>query len=512
MKKICFFVLPSLTILSSLLPLPLSATVIHVDGDDSVVADTITNDSFCTLREAILAANEDSNAGDDDCETGSGDDEIILLAGTYTLALPSTDEDLNADGDLDITANLTITGAGADVTTIDGGGIDRVFHIDPASAGITVSISGLTVTGGKSRLGFSGGGFLINDGTVNLDEMNVSGNTTSDGGNGPIGGSGGCGGGIAVNAATLTLTKSTISNNTTGNGGFGTDPAFGFGGGGGFGGGLCVLGASTLTLNNDTLSGNKTGNGGGGMLISGSGGPGGGIALFAGSLTLNNVTVTENSTGTGPSALLGGGPGGGVLQGVTGTLSLRNTILANNTVGSGGSGPDCNGSVTSNGFNLLGDNTGCTFSGTDGVNGDDVGTGGSPIDPKLGILQDNGGPTETHALEVGSPAVDTGDDATCETTDQRGDSRPADGDLSGTSICDKGSFELGRCGDNVVQPNEECDDGNTMDGDGCSAACLTEGGGTTGGTGGTTGGTGGDEGGGGCSLIHSGAVLFMENP
>jgi cysteine-rich repeat protein len=159
---------------------------------------------------------------------------------------------------------------------------------------------------------------------------------------------------------------------------------------------------------------------------------------------------------------------------VVGTLNLSNSILADNTIAPTGFGPDCNGNVTSQGFNLLGDNTDCTFSGSDGVNGDDVGTGASPIVPGLSPLQDNGGPTETHALEDTSPAIDSGDDASCEPTDQRGDTRPTDGDQDGAAHCDKGAFELGRCGDGVTQPDEQCDDGNTTNGDGCNSLCEDE--------------------------------------
>ena len=70
-----------------------------------------------------------------------------------------------------------------------------------------------------------------------------------------------------------------------------------------------------------------------------------------------------------------------------------------------GLGPDCNGTIESVGFNILRDDTDCTFNDT---TGDQVGTGGSPIDPLLGALADNGGPTMTHALLDGSPAIDTG--------------------------------------------------------------------------------------------------------
>jgi hypothetical protein len=123
-----------------------------------------------------------------------------------------------------------------------------------------------------------------------------------------------------------------------------------------------------------------------------------------------------------------------------------NTILATNT---GSTGPDCanTGTVTSQGYNLIGNNTGCTFT---PATGDQVGTGASPINPLLGALGDNGGPTPTMSLLTNSPAINAGNpaavsDATapappalipCATTDQRGVSRPQG------AFCDIGAFEF----------------------------------------------------------------------
>jgi hypothetical protein len=62
-------------------------------------------------------------------------------------------------------------------------------------------------------------------------------------------------------------------------------------------------------------------------------------------------------------------------------------------------------------------------------------------DRRLGPLHDNGGPTFTHALLFGSPAIDAGDNSACPATDQRGFVRPMDGDDDGTATCDIGAFE-----------------------------------------------------------------------
>lgn len=120
---------------------------------NSTADDVTVGDGSCTLREAIMNANlpagGDTTGGD--CAAGSaGTDTITLPAGTYTLTIGGTDEDLNATGDLDITDSLTINGRGAGATVVDAAGIDRVFHIIGA---VSVGLNGLTVTG--DRVGYA---------------------------------------------------------------------------------------------------------------------------------------------------------------------------------------------------------------------------------------------------------------------------------------------------------------------------------------------------------------------
>jgi hypothetical protein len=117
--------------------------------------------------------------------------------------------------------------------------------------------------------------------------------------------------------------------------------------------------------------------------------------------------------------------GGGIF--VDSEVTLRNTIVAGNL-----SGGDCRGRPNSDGYNLDSDSS-CSLSGVGDISG---------VDPLLGPLQDNGGPTETHALLPGSPAIDAGDDSTCLTADQRGVARPLDGDGDGTAVCDIGAYEF----------------------------------------------------------------------
>ena len=119
-----------------------------------------------------------------------------------------------------------------------------------------------------------------------------------------------------------------------------------------------------------------------------------------------------------------------------GSARVRNTIIASNLPLADGLNPDVAGSFTSNGYNLIGDSTGSSgFAAT----GDIVGTSDNPIDPRLGSLSANGGPTQTHALLEDSPAIDAGDPTVLDTdptTDQRGFPR-----VSGARA-DIGAFEF----------------------------------------------------------------------
>jgi hypothetical protein len=176
---------------------------------------------------------------------------------------------------------------------------------------------------------------------------------------------------------------------------------------------------STSLIHNVTLSGNTaTGLSTGGGLFNNS------------ILTLANVTVTRNAAVT----------GGGVFNG--GTVQVFNSIIAQNRGTAGAAtGPDAFGTFTSLGHNLIGSTDGS--SGWNPSVGDLLGNASAPLDARLGPLADNGGPTLTHALLPGSPAIDTCDplrDAV-PLTDQRGVVRPRDGDGNGSPLGDIGAFE-----------------------------------------------------------------------
>ncbi|MEZ2302973.1 MAG: choice-of-anchor Q domain-containing protein [Microcoleus sp.] len=140
-----------------------------------------------------------------------------------------------------------------------------------------------------------------------------------------------------------------------------------------------------------------------------------------GTLNLSSSTLTLNTATN---------QGGGIFN--TNVANVRNTIIAGNTAPLN---PDVDGTFTSQGNNLIG-NSGAGTGFTNGVNGDQVGTAGTPINPNLGALANNGDPTQTHAPNLGSPAIDRGNSAIALTTDQRNLTR-----VSGSNV-DIGAVEL----------------------------------------------------------------------
>lgn len=124
------------------------------------------------------------------------------------------------------------------------------------------------------------------------------------------------------------------------------------------------------------------------------------------------------------------GVDGGGLYINEGKVELGNTIVAENS--SARKGPECYGDITSKRHNIVGDRSDCALSPT---MSDQLGASWNVIDPRLGPLQGNGGPTESHGLSLDSPAIDAADNATCPSTDQRGASRPQG------AACDIGAYD-----------------------------------------------------------------------
>ena len=422
-----------------------------VDEEDATPGDGVcaTTAGACTLRAAVTESN-----------ALAGPDVVNVAAGTYTLASAS----------LSISNDVSIIGASADTTLVDGAGLYRVFEV--FSSGRTISFQALTIQNGSVDATVVGGGFY-NQGTntISFTDVVVQNNRAGDGG-GIYNAAGNVsllrttvrnntasdpaatapayrlGGGVFNSTGTLTLRNSTISGNTatiagglfnlgtatiessTISGNTATNSGFVLNGGQGGGGIVNGSGSSaTLVVNNSTISGNHAA------------GQHGGLYNWNGIVRLHNVTLTGNSA-------VGSASGFAVSSINPGTVVyLRNTIVAANpTPGSRG---DCENFGTSDrvvsvGYTLIGNNYSCAMTGSIG---DQVGTDIAPINPALAALASNGGDTQTHALQPGSPAIDAGNPAGCAsgiatfTTDQRGQQRVVDGG-GGTARCDLGAYEL----------------------------------------------------------------------
>ena len=257
-----------------------------------------------------------------------------------------------------IAANLTVTG-----NTSGNGGAGLWNQGGP------LSLTNSTFTNNQSTGSTSSGGGIFSQGTTTISGTNISNNT-----------SGGGGGGLWVQGnsnETLTLTDSTVANNFA-------NGATSSGGG--------IFAQINFSMTNVTVTGNRASNGGG---IA--------YAIGGNQASLLNSTVTDNRV------FFALASGGGVrVQGSN--FQMGNTIVAGNffeaTVTSG-TGPDIGGTVASLGYNLIGNGSGTTVTGT--TTGNQVGTTGAPIDPKLAPLQMNGGRTPTRLPLAGSPVINAGD-------------------------------------------------------------------------------------------------------
>jgi hypothetical protein len=354
--------------------------------------------------------------------------------GIFTITLTSSE--IVLDKDLNLAApprNIAISGNQA----------SRIFNI---TAG-TVTLSDLSLIDGQVRgayapspmeSGSAGmGGAVLNQGTLTITRCHFNNNNAVGGGGAgglasASGGGDGMGGAIA-NQNFLALVACTFASNSA-QGGAGGVAYNSVGtllqatGGMGTGGAIYNTAAGFLSLTNCTITGNSTvGLNAYLTTIANAGAPaqGGAISNFGG-LTMVHCTVANNLSQGGassPGVFLvqangGFSNGGGIFSAFGSASVIRDSILApNNAVGglSAGppavdgiaAGPDVSGDITSEGHNLLGRSDGCT-----GFIGDDLQGGTTDdtrLDPMLGDLANNGGPTETLALLPGSPAIDHGD-------------------------------------------------------------------------------------------------------
>ncbi len=471
----------------------------------TVTADDLTNNGNCTLREAVLAA--DGNAAVDQCPAGdsAAPDEIVLTQPLYNLTLSGANEDSDLTGDLDVFLNptgpLTIRGDDGE-STIDGGSADRVIdvktttassltldnvrltHGNPGSGnGGALRVPGLnSVTLNSSRVtnsttsGVGGGMQVVGD--LTLNDSTVSGNVSTA----PTGLVGGgiratksvtinrssitsnsatapddsntddvFGGGIAASGGSVTVTDSTIASNTV----TALDSADAAHGGGIYAENA-PLRVERSTIDNNTVSAASALSSGGGVDYTD-------LGTINGTFVVQNSTLTDNHAQTDAAAVqirggstairsstftLNSAPSGRSIfydvAGVAGSsLAVGATILSEN----GTSECSTNGSIDSAGFNID-RGTSCGLTGTGDL---------QSTNPGLLGEADNGGPTVTHALPPGSPALDripagacTGIDDHPLATDQRGAPRGFDEDGDGLAECDVGAYELNRCQGKIV--------------------------------------------------------------
>jgi len=310
--------------------------------------------AMANVQSAGAATITVSNASD----SGPGSLRQALAAANYGDTIDATGVSgtiLLTSGELQIfTDGVTINGPGAGTLAVNGNGSSRVF--ENFALGY-ITISGFTITNGRSD---GGGGIRNSAGHPNIGGygLTVTNCTIS-------GSAADYGGGIL---GSLTISNSTISGNSAR-----------------YGGGICNLGGG-VRISNSTISGNLADVDGGGVYNSGA------LGEFV-------FSIIENSTIGGNSA---SGNGGGIYNSSNGLGQIRGLALHSNILNAGASGGTIFnvGRVVSVGYNLASDAGGGVLTGP----GDQINT-----NPLLGPLQDNGGPTFTHELLPGSPAIDAGD-------------------------------------------------------------------------------------------------------
>lgn len=362
----------------------------------------------CDLRAAIANANNQNQSGSTNCAAGTGTDTInFSVSGAITLGstLPAIAN--TSPG------SLTIDGSGQTIT-VDGA---NSFQILTVNSGATLHLKFLTLFHGASDVG----GAILNNGTLTVANGTFSDNQAVGGGaienvspfNGP--------------PATLTVTNSTFSANVS-------RPVDGVV----FAGGAILNVGSTVIITNSTFSDNQAFGGLGDF------GVGGAIANLSNPDTFPTPTPgtlsVTNSTFSGNKAEVGGVNGGaigGAIWNNSSTANLKGNILAASTGGNCGSlSTPPTPPVTDDGYNISDDTT-CGFSATGSQNS---------TNPMLAGLANNGGPTQTIALLLGSPAIDAIPAADCTdqssppqpiTTDQRGMPRPD----AAEDVCDIGAYE-----------------------------------------------------------------------
>ncbi len=354
-------------------------------------ADYLTHTATIEIKDSVISNNTYAGIG---MASVSHTGNLLI---ENSVIVGNEGEGVHSDGVLTMTQTIVRNNSGSGIrchnATISYSAIQNNMNLAPY---ITFTVA------------YKGGGIRC-DGQLTIWYSAIADNTSSD-----------SGGGIYFEGDKLEIGSSTVNSNTAG-----VD-----------GGGIAVTNGD-VTLTNTTISGNKADEDGGGMSLKGS---------VAASTNLNSATITENTADADGDDV---GSGGGVYkvykEPATGVVSVTATVIAGNVDNSGFilNAHDCYGDFTSLGFNFIGEDTACNgFT----AGSDQVGTAtGGQLDPLLLPLADNGGPTWTHSPGYGSPLIDSSDSPDCLLFDQRGASRPKDGDGSGGAFCDIGAFEVGVC-------------------------------------------------------------------
>jgi hypothetical protein len=307
-----------------------------------------------------------------------------------------------------LSKSITLHGASAASTIIDGGQQQRVIRIDYLPA-TNVLVRNVTLRNGTGGILSGAGPLTIQDSVIRNNQGDPNSGVNRDGGGvfgfGPVtivntsiySNTALYGGGVYARAP-VTITQSAIYDNVAEWGGGVT---------------LSMANGDQARIVNSTISRNTTQFGVGGVYNET---PNSVLTLRHAAVVFNRSTDTQS-------------PGIGI--GANMAVRMEYSIVANNSGPAGSAQCAGVGNYQSLGYNVASDSS-CRLTAA----GDRPG-----VDPLLGPLRNNGGPTWTHAIGPGSPALDAGNNATCLSVDQRGQPRPVDGDGDGVAVCDIGPYE-----------------------------------------------------------------------
>jgi len=444
------------------------------------------DDGYCMLNEAVAAANSNVASGliAGECQAGDPQPSIDVISFSPTI-LPAY---ITPFAELLITESVHIKGPGRELLNLQGFSLNRVFKIQNTAAAAEFTLSDMTFSFSGIILPFAdyGGAILashVGGASLTLERLHFLSNSAEKGG-----------GALALfggNSNTTLIKDSTFENNFVAS----VDDSIAASVAGG--GAIFIGGYQSVEIDGCTFVGNSAANSplnnplddaaGGAVLILSSAAPaasdlvikrstfsnnravGVGAGLAVGGpgfpndfseVIIRHSTWTLNEADSNNDQPSGDRGGGGIYTSASTPVNLFNSIVAENLDNSPNSAPDLTGVYNTLGFNLIGNNLGAAISFPAGLpNGDNdtVGSNTEKVIPQLMPLADNGGPTLTHQLMSGSPAVDQGK---CDT--QSIDQRHFQNDVSALRTidqpavsnlltgCDIGAVELGSVSENAI--------------------------------------------------------------